>query len=249
MNRIIRNILSVAVLVLAGCSSAPQTETDRKVEELLSQMTLHEKIGQMNQLSGGAWLADQAAKGEVGSILNCVDPAEINAVQRAAVEESRLGIPILVARDVIHGFRTIFPIPLGLASTFDPEIVEEGARVAAVEATASGIRWTFSPMLDVARDPRWGRGQETFGEDPFLTSLMGKAAVFGLQGNDDKYYKSHACAKHYAVHSGPEGVRHSFDAVATKQDMLSLRLSPCGTSHSSTLSTKPTKRLQPTSTM
>lgn len=208
MNRIIRNILSVAVLVLAGCSSAPQTETDRKVEELLSQMTLHEKIGQMNQLSGGAWLADQAAKGEVGSILNCVDPAEINAVQRAAVEESRLGIPILVARDVIHGFRTIFPIPLGLASTFDPEIVEEGARVAAVEATASGIRWTFSPMLDVARDPRWGRVAEGSGEDPYLDVQMGLAMVRGYQGEDLSNPASMAaCIKHFVGYGAAEGGR------------------------------------------
>ena len=157
-----------AALVLAGCSADPQTETDRKVEELLGQMTLREKVGQMNQLSGGAWLAETAAKGEVGSILNCVDPAEINAVQRAAVEESRLGIPILVSRDVIHGFRTIFPIPIGQAATFDPAIVEKGARIAAVEATASGVKWTFSPMLDIARDPRWGRVAEGAGEDPYL---------------------------------------------------------------------------------
>ena len=150
MNGIVRNVILGAALFCAAACSAPKSEIDRKVDDLLAQMTLHEKIGQMNQLSGGAWLVDQAAKGEVGSILNCVDPAEINAVQKAAVEQSRLGIPILVSRDVIHGFRTIFPIPIGLASTFDPAIVEEGARIAAVEATASGIRWTFSPMLDVA---------------------------------------------------------------------------------------------------
>ena len=99
---------------LVGC--APKDETEKKIDQLLGQMTLHEKVGQMNQLSGGAWLVESAAKGEVGSILNCVDPAEINAVQRAAVEQSRLGIPILVSRDVIHGFRTMFPIPIGPAS-------------------------------------------------------------------------------------------------------------------------------------
>ena len=133
-----------------------QTDIDQKVEALMSQMTLREKLGQMNQVSGGAELSGMAAKGEVGSILNCADPAQINAVQRAAMEKSRLRIPILASRDVIHGFRTIFPIPLGQAATFDPAIVEKGARIAAVEATASGIRWTFSPMLDISRDPRWG---------------------------------------------------------------------------------------------
>ena len=209
MNRFIRNIIvSATLLVLAGCSQDPVTETDRKVEELLSQMTLREKVGQMNQLSGGAWLVDQAAKGEVGSILNCVDPAEINAVQRAAVEESRLGIPILVARDVIHGFRTIFPIPLGLASTFDPEVVEEGARVAAVEATASGIRWTFSPMLDVARDPRWGRVAEGSGEDPYLDVQMGLAMVRGYQGDDlSNPTAMAACIKHFVGYGAAEGGR------------------------------------------
>ena len=157
MNNLLKTLsLGAIILVLsAGCSD--KSEIDRKVDRLLAQMTLQEKIGQMNQLSGGANLAEAAAAGQVGSILNCVDPDEINIVQKAAVEQSRLGIPVLVSRDVIHGFHTIFPIPLGQAATFDPEIVEQGARVAAVEATAAGIRWTFSPMLDVSRDPRWGR--------------------------------------------------------------------------------------------
>lgn len=203
------NALMVAAsLTLASCATAPQSETDKKVDELLSKMTLHEKVGQMNQLSGGAWLAEAAAKGEVGSILNCVDPAEINAVQRAAVEESRLGIPILVSRDVIHGFRTIFPIPLGLASTFDTEIVEKGARIAAVEATASGVRWTFSPMLDIARDPRWGRVAEGSGEDPYLDVLMGVAMVKGYQGDDlSDPTAMAACIKHFVGYGAAEGGR------------------------------------------
>lgn len=193
---------------MAGCSANAQSETDKRVEELLSQMTLHEKVGQMNQLSGGAWLAETAAKGEVGSILNCVDPAEINAVQRAAVEESRLGIPILVSRDVIHGFRTIFPIPIGQAATFDPAIVEKGARIAAVEATASGVRWTFSPMLDIARDPRWGRVAEGSGEDPYLDVQMGVAMVKGYQGDDLSDPTSMAaCIKHFVGYGAAEGGR------------------------------------------
>ena len=200
--------LAFAVLALASCSTEPKSDVDRKVDELLSKMTLREKVGQMNQLSGGAWLVEQAAKGEVGSILNCVDPAEINAVQKAAVEQSRLGIPIIVSRDVIHGFRTIFPIPIGQAATFDPAIVEKGARIAAVEATASGVRWTFSPMLDIARDPRWGRVAEGSGEDPYLDALMGVAMVKGYQGDDlSDPTAMAACIKHFVGYGAAEGGR------------------------------------------
>jgi beta-glucosidase len=195
-----------------------QSEIDKKVDDLLKQMTLREKIGQMNQLSGGAWVADQAAKGEVGSILNCVDPAEINAVQKAAVEQSRLGIPVLVARDVIHGFHTMFPIPLGLAATFNPDVVEKGARVAAVEATASGVRWTFSPMLDVARDPRWGRVAEGSGEDPYLDVQMGLAMVRGYQGEDlSDPTALAACIKHFVGYGAAEGGRDYNTTVITER--------------------------------
>ncbi len=207
MNRFFNTILLGAV-ALAVCCCAPKSEIDKKVDELMKQMTLHEKIGQMNQLSGGYWLVDQAAKGEVGSILNCTDPAEINAVQRAAVEQSRLGIPVLVSRDVIHGFRTIFPIPLGQAATFNPAIVERGARISAVEATASGVRWTFSPMLDIARDPRWGRVAEGSGEDPYLDTQMGVAMVKGYQGTDLADPTSMAaCIKHFVGYGAAEGGR------------------------------------------
>ena len=208
MKRFLNAIMLISILALASCGMESKSDIDKKVDELLSKMTLHEKVGQMNQLSGGAWLVDQAAKGEVGSILNCVDPAEINAVQKAAVEQSRLGIPILVSRDVIHGFRTIFPIPIGQAATFDPAIVEKGARIAAVEATASGVRWTFSPMLDIARDPRWGRVAEGSGEDPYLDALMGVAMVKGYQGDDLSDPTSMAaCIKHFVGYGAAEGGR------------------------------------------
>ena len=208
MNRIIKAMIMCAAAVLAVSCTAPKSEIDKKVDGLLSQMTLHEKIGQMNQLSGGAWLSEAAAKGEVGSILNCADPAEINAVQRAAVERSRLGIPVIVSRDVIHGFHTIFPIPLGQAATFDPDIVERGARISAVEATASGIRWTFSPMLDVARDPRWGRVAEGSGEDPYLDAQMGVAMIKGYQGDDlSDPTAMAACIKHFVGYGAAEGGR------------------------------------------
>lgn len=197
--------LMTAAAALAICGCSEKDETEKKIDDLLSRMTLHEKIGQMNQLSGGDWLTEAAEKGEVGSILNCVDPAEINRIQKAAVE-SRLGIPILVSRDVIHGFKTIFPIPLGLAATFDPELVESGARVAAVEAASCGVRWTFSPMLDISRDPRWGRIAESSGEDPYLDAVMGAAMVRGYQGNGDSTSIA-ACLKHFVGYGATEGGR------------------------------------------
>lgn len=208
MNKILKSfMLGAGAVLMVSCSSL-ESETDRKVDALLSQMTLREKIGQMNQLSGGVWVADIAAKGEVGSILNCVDAKEINQVQRAAVEQSRLGIPVIVSRDVIHGFHTMFPIPLGQAATFDPAIVEKGARVAAVEASAAGVRWTFSPMLDIARDPRWGRVAEGSGEDPYLDTQMGVAMVKGYQGESLSDPTSiAACIKHFVGYGAAEGGR------------------------------------------
>lgn len=211
-------LLILGVLMAVGCAAPSGDEIDQRVEELLSQMTLEEKIGQMNQVSGGYQFSDMIREGGVGSILNIVDPVEINAVQRIAVEESRLGIPILVSRDVIHGFRTIFPIPLGMAATFDPAIVEQGARVAAIEATASGVRWTFSPMLDIARDSRWGRVAEGSGEDPYLDVQMGVAMVKGYQGDDysDPTCMA-ACVKHFVGYGAAEGGRDYNTAMISER--------------------------------
>ncbi|WP_304215843.1 glycoside hydrolase family 3 N-terminal domain-containing protein [Phocaeicola plebeius] len=209
-----KNLLYAVVLAasLMGCSQ-PQdknTEIENKVETLLHKMTLEEKLGQMNQLSPWNFedLAKRVRKGEVGSILNVVNPEEVNKIQKIAVEESRLGIPLIVSRDVIHGYKTIFPIPLGQAATFNPEIVKEGARVAAIEASADGIRWTFAPMIDVARDPRWGRIAESCGEDPYLNAVMGTAMIKGYQGdslNDPTAIA--ACAKHFVAYGAAEGGR------------------------------------------
>lgn len=201
-------LFAVALIAaaVAGCSQKDPVEA--RVDELLAKMTLQEKIGQMHQVSAGMDASQAVADGLIGSILNCVNPEEINALQHVAVEQSRLGIPLLVGRDVIHGFRTIFPIPLGLAATFDPAIVEHGARVAAVEATASGIRWTFSPMLDIARDPRWGRVAEGSGEDPYLDSQMGAAMVRGYQGDNLAAPDAMAaCIKHFVGYGAAEGGR------------------------------------------
>lgn len=209
-----KKLLYAVVLAasLMGCSQ-PQdknTEIENKVETLLHKMTLEEKLGQMNQLSPWDFedLAKRVRKGEVGSILNVVNPEEVNKIQKIAVEESRLGIPLIVSRDVIHGYKTIFPIPLGQAATFNPEIVKEGARVAAIEASADGIRWTFAPMIDVARDPRWGRIAESCGEDPYLNAVMGTAMIKGYQGdslNDPTAIA--ACAKHFVAYGAAEGGR------------------------------------------
>ncbi|HJF80916.1 MAG: glycosyl hydrolase [Phocaeicola plebeius] len=209
-----KKLLYAVVLAasLMGCSQ-PQdknTEIENKVETLLHKMTLEEKLGQMNQLSPWDFedLAKRVRKGEVGSILNVVNPEEVNKIQKIAVEESRLGIPLIVSRDVIHGYKTIFPIPLGQAATFNPEVVKEGARVAAIEASADGIRWTFAPMIDVARDPRWGRIAESCGEDPYLNAIMGTAMIKGYQGdslNDPTAIA--ACAKHFVAYGAAEGGR------------------------------------------
>lgn len=184
---------------------------EKRIDELLSQMTLRQKIGQMNQLNArkpDEKLMGQIRSGEVGSILNAEDPEILNQLQKIAVEESELGIPIVFARDVIHGFKTIFPIPLGQAATFNPEIVEKGARVAAVEASEKGIRWTFAPMMDISRDARWGRIAESFGEDTYLTEEMAIAMVKGFQGDDLANPASiAACAKHFVAYGAVEGGR------------------------------------------
>ena len=209
-----KNLLYAVALAasLMGCGQ-PQdknTEIENKVETLLHKMTLEEKLGQMNQLSPWDFedLAKRVRKGEVGSILNVVNPEEVNKIQKIAVEESRLGIPLIVSRDVIHGYKAIFPNPLGQAATFNPEVVKEGARVAAIEASADGIRWTFAPMIDVARDPRWGRIAESCGEDPYLNAIMGTAMIKGYQGdslNDPTAIA--ACAKHFVAYGAAEGGR------------------------------------------
>ena len=200
-----RIFLFIALAAMVACQ--PKDPVERQIDDLLAQMTLEEKIAQMTQVNGGKVsddIAEQVRAG-AGSMLNSVG-AEANYYQRIAVEESRLGIPMIFARDVIHGFRTIFPIPLGQAATFDPAVVEEGARIAAEEAMQAGLRWTFSPMVDVARDPRWGRVAEGYGEDTYLASVMGAAAVRGYQGNDS-IVRMAACVKHFAGYSASEGGR------------------------------------------
>lgn len=229
------NILSISLLLsLASCTQVPggtgDSAVEQKIEFLLSKMTLEEKIGQMNQISSYGNIEDMSGlikKGEIGSILNEVDPVRVNALQRVAVEESRLGIPLLMARDVIHGFKTIFPIPLGQAATFNPQVAEDGARVAAIESSAAGIRWTFAPMIDVARDPRWGRIAEGCGEDTYLTSVMGAAMVKGFQGdslNDPTAIA--ACPKHFVGYGAAEGGRDYNSTFIPERRLRNVYLPP-----------------------
>ena len=190
---------------------------DARVDALLGKMSVEEKIGQLVQYSAGQPTGPgtgrsdydvMVAHEQVGSFLNVIEPPQINMYQHIAVEKTRLHIPILFGLDVIHGFKTEFPIPLGLASTWDPAIVEKASRVAAMEASADGIRWTFSPMVDIARDARWGRMAEGAGEDPYLGSAMAAAYVRGYQGSRlDAPDSIAACAKHYVGYGAAEGGR------------------------------------------
>ncbi len=228
--------LALILLAVTACQEKKQNttigsspEVERRVEKILARMTLAEKIGQMNQVSVGGDVsnyADALRKGQIGSILNEVDPVKINEFQRICVEESRLGIPLLVGRDVIHGYHTVFPIPLGLAATFDPELVEQGARVAALEATAQGVRWTFSPMLDIARDPRWGRIAEGSGEDTYLDTRMAGAMVRGYQGGQLDSTSMAACIKHFVGYGAAEGGRDYNSTYLTERQLRNVYLPP-----------------------
>ena len=233
--KLTRILFLAALLCVFSCTRKASSSTgagpdvEKRVESILSRMTLQEKIGQMNQVSVGgdvANYADALRGGQIGSILNEVDPVKINEYQRICVEESRLGIPLLVARDVIHGFHTVFPIPLGLAATFDPGLVEAGARVAAVEATAQGVRWTFSPMLDIARDPRWGRIAEGSGEDTYLDARMAEAMVRGYQGEQLDSTSMAACIKHFVGYGAAEGGRDYNSTYLTERQLRNVYLPP-----------------------
>ncbi len=201
-------LLLISFLLLASFKPQDKGSMGAKINSLLTKMTLQEKIGQMNQLNewnNSAEMEQTIRSGSVGSFLNIVDAKRSNELQRIAVEETRLGIPLIFARDVIHGFKTIFPIPLGQAATWNPQLAENGARVAAMEASAAGIKWTFAPMIDITRDPRWGRIAESCGEDTYLTSVFGAAMVKGFQGDNLSAPTSiAACAKHFAGYGATE---------------------------------------------
>ena len=193
----------------------PLPPMDQFVAELMQKMTVEEKIGQLNLLPGGdlttgavmnSPLAEKVEAGELGAILNVKGVEKIKNLQEIAVKKTRLGIPLIFGQDVIHGYETVFPLPLAQACSWDLAMIERAAEVAAAEATASGINWVYSPMVDVATDPRWGRVSEGAGEDPYLTSQVGAAMIRGYQG-DYSDHNAMACVKHYALYGASESGR------------------------------------------
>lgn len=207
-------------------------DRDAEIERLLTVMTLDEKIGQMCQVwpeTGELTPAIQESlrNGEIGSLINCSTPELIVEAQRLVREESRLGIPLLVGRDVVHGYRTVFPIPLGQAASWNPAMIERAAAVAAEEARSHGINWTFAPMVDVGRDPRWGRVAETLGEDPRLSGELAAAMVRGFQQErDGRLHGLIACAKHFAAYGLSEGGRDYNRASLSIADLHNTHLPP-----------------------
>jgi beta-glucosidase len=205
--------LRLLLVTTSLLSAATPEEIERRINDLLARMTLAEKLGQMSQSSNiqaplNDKIKDQIREGRWGSFLNAGLTRDRAEAQRIARTESRLHIPLLFGRDVIHGYRTVFPIPLGQATSWDPGLIREAARMAAREASYDGIHWTFAPMLDVSREPRWGRIAESLGEDPYLTSALGVAMIQGFQGKSlDAPGSLAACAKHYVGYGATEGGR------------------------------------------
>lgn len=212
--------LFVLVLLLASCVKQSENKTssiNHRVDSVLNLMTLDEKIGQLNLPSAGAFvtgsmessdIAKKIEQGKVGGLFNIKTVANIKEMQKIAVEKSRLKIPLIFGMDVIHGYESVFPIPLGLSCSWDMKLIERSARIAAQEASADGINWTFSPMVDISRDPRWGRISEGSGEDPYLGAEIAKAMVHGFQGTDLSANNTiMSCVKHYALYGASEAGR------------------------------------------
>jgi len=236
------SVVATCLVGLAGFSFAPSLRAasvdpiEAKVSELLSKMTLEEKCGQLVQYSSaddmtgpatGAAIAKPLSEGRVGSLFNIVGAAEIRKWQKQAVDSSRLHIPLLFGLDVIHGYRTVFPIPLATAASWDMSLIERGERIAATEAASAGIKWTFAPMVDIARDPRWGRISEGSGEDPFLGSAIARARVHGFQGTDLKALDTvMACGKHFAAYGAAQAGRDYWTTEVTERVLRETYLPP-----------------------
>jgi beta-glucosidase len=234
-----RFLVIVVVLLTAPVSFsqswANQQQVEERINSLLKQMTLEEKIGQLNQYSAGSPTGpgtgrsnyeDMIAKGQVGSLFN-VTGEQVNVFQKIAVEKSRLKIPLIFGLDVIHGYRTEFPTPLGMSATWDPDLIERAMHVAAVEASADGIRWTFSPMVDIARDARWGRIVEGAGEDPFLGAAIARAYVRGYQGKSlSDPGAVAACVKHFVGYGAAEGGRDYNSTEISERTLRQIYLPP-----------------------
>ena len=239
-------IITLIILTLNGCQTSVDSFNNdsnvinRKVDSLLSIMTIDEKIGQMNQYNGfwdvtgpapkngdAKFKFNNLKKGLVGSMLNVRGVEEITALQKIAVEQTRLGIPLIIGNDVIHGYKTLSPIPLAEAASWDLEEIENSARIAALEASAAGTNWTFAPMVDISRDARWGRVMEGAGEDPFLGSLIAAARVRGFQGDDlSKHNTIAATAKHFAGYGFAESGRDYNTVDVSKNTLYNIILPP-----------------------
>ena len=218
-----KRITSIVLVVLSGLTACQKSQqksagnVDQRIDSLMKLMTLEEKIGQLNLPSAGAFttgsvessdIAKKIAEGKVGGLFNIKSVANIKEMQKIAIEKSRLKIPLIFGMDVIHGYESVFPIPLGLSCSWDMKLIERSARIAATEASADGINWTFSPMVDISRDPRWGRVSEGSGEDPYLGSRIAAAMVKGFQGDDLTASNTiMSCVKHYALYGASEAGR------------------------------------------
>ena len=236
MKKYLLAITLIFASLLVHASPLGEEAVEKQIQDLLSKMTFAEKVGQMRQRMARrgdvineertGWVVSDT----IGSFLNAGGTGDWkgrNELQKLAVEESRLGIPLIYGRDVIHGYQTMLPIPLGQSCSWNPELIEAGARMVAVEASADGIHWTFAPMIDITRDPRWGRIAETCGEDPFLTSVLGAAMVKGFQGdnlaNADRIV---ACAKHYVGYGAAVGGRDYNSTYIPESQLRNIFLPP-----------------------
>lgn len=215
-----------------GTRPSASDDLEQRITALIQRMSLSEKIGQMVLGQPGEGppaetLGDRLREGRIGSIINVVDRETVNELQRIAVEESRLGIPLLVGRDVIHGFQTVMPIPLGQAASWNPDLVRKAARAAAEEASLAGVNWTYAPMVDISRDPRWGRVAESLGEDPLLTGELAKAMVEGFQGEDLSAPDAiAACVKHFAGYGASESGRDYATTNIPENELRNVYLPP-----------------------
>lgn len=241
MKMMIRKFYIILLMGIVLCYSCETKQNQNsmmdlnyKVNSLLDLMTLDEKIGQLNQLMNfvdtipiDPYFYNLIKEGQVGSVLNAFSPEMIHEMQRIAVEETRLGIPLLVGRDIIHGYRTIFPVNIGMAATFNPELVKECAKIAASEARSEGVNWTFAPMMDIARDPRWGRMVESCGEDPYLAEQMAVANIKGFQGDDLSNKRSIAAtAKHFVGYGAAIGGRDYNTTLIPETELRNIYLRP-----------------------
>ncbi|QQT51676.1 beta-glucosidase BglX [Sphingobacterium multivorum] len=215
-----KKVVGTFLLALLAWHTSPaqsNQKMDTFIDQLMAKMTVEEKIGQLNLVTGGeattgttvsTGVEAKIKNGQIGGIFSMSTPAKIRKTQEIAIKQSRLKIPIIFGMDVIHGYRTVFPIPLGLAATWDMNLIQQSARIAAEEATADGINWAFSPMVDISRDPRWGRISEGAGEDTYLSSRVAEAIVHGFQGDNLAAYNTMmACVKHFALYGAAEGGR------------------------------------------